>query len=449
MTQAVTDLPLVSAAEALSPALPGTAPWLAELRGRGLAAFRDQGLPGRRTEAWKYSYGSLKVLKGTPYHPSITDDMPALGTIPGGKALNLPDAHTVVFVNGRYDASLSDSAAPPAGLTVTSLAKVLETEPQAVEPRLGRLLPLDGQPFAALATGMLADGLVVRVARGAAVEKPLHVVSIAAPDAEPISFAPRLLVLAEEGSIATIVESHIGTGGDEALANLVTEIEVAEDAVLSHYLLQNQDRATVHLAATQAIVRAKGRYERFALSMGASAARDEVRVELAGEHAEARVNGAYAAGTDQHMDTTCFIDHAVPCTQSQQTYKGVLDGNGRGVFQGRIHIRRDAQKCEGNQLHKALLLSRQAEVDTKPELTIFADDVKCSHGAASGEIDEDALFYLRARGISEEAARALLIEGFLDDVIDGIGSEAVKNAMITHVHAWLEGLGNTAITEVK
>ncbi|MGC2856606.1 Fe-S cluster assembly protein SufD [Novispirillum sp. DQ9] len=426
MAEAVTTLPMSDAAPSGGPA------WLAALRGEGLASYAAQGLPGRRSEAWKYTRIDT-LLKKLALVPA-----PAAAPVQVPEGVLRCDGPRLVLVNGRFAPDLSDLGALPKGVTVQSLADALEADPAAVEPHLGRLQPLDGYPFAALNTGVLGDGLVIRVRDGALVEAPLHVISIAQGESEgggTVAFHPRLLVTVGEGAVATLLESHVGSG--ETLSNTVTEITVGADAVLHHYKVQNEDAAATHLAATQAVVGAKAVYEAFALSFGARLARHDIRVCLDGEGAEARVNGAYAADSGQHMDTSSFIDHALPHCTSAQTYKGVVDGTGRGVFQGRINVRRDAQGTNGHQLHKALLLSRKAEVDTKPELTIYADDVQCSHGATCGELDQDQLFYLRARGLDVAEARGLLIEGFLDDVIDSVSSDAVRQAMRDMVHAWL------------
>jgi len=441
------ELPLLSHADRVTPDLPGQAAWLAELRGRGLARFKEEGLPHRKVEAWKYT--RVDGLAKAGFVPATAAETPPVTAIPAGKTLGLEGAHTIVFVNGRYMPALSDLTAVPAGLQVESLAKVLDSDPDAVSDVLGRLQPLDGYPFAALNTGFLNDGLVVRVQDGATVDTPLHIVSIAAAGDTPVAFNPRLLLLAGKGSRATVVESHVGLPGGATFTNLVREIAVAEKAVLNHYVFQNEEKTATHIAATQVQIAARGAYETFSLSFGAALARADIRVEFTGEEATAKVNGGYAAGEGQHLDTAGVIDHAVPSCTSEQTYRGVLDGNGRGVFQGRANVFRGAQHSDAHQLHKALLLSRKAEVDAKPELMIWADDVQCSHGATAGELDDDALFYLRARGIDDATARALLIEGFLDEVVEGIAVDAVRTAMIAQVHAWLAGRTAKAAAVLK
>ena len=281
---------------------------------------------------------------------------------------------------------------------------------------------------------------MITLAAGAVVERPLHIlhVVVAGEAEQPLAVQPRILVQAGAGSVATLVESHCGLGEAVTLTNGVSELLVDRGATLTHLLFQNESRAATHIWATQAVLQERAVYDSFRLSLGGRMARHDIRLTLAGDHAEGSATGAYAAGEGQHMDTTLYVDHAAPHGVSRQVYKGVLDGSGRGVFQGRIHVQRGAQKTDGHQLHKALLLSRRAEVDVKPELTIYADDVACSHGAAAGELDEDALFYLRARGIAPAEARALLIEGFLDDVVDQVRHEAGREALKARIHHWLE-----------
>lgn len=424
--------PFVRASLEAAAAAPAGTDWLDAVRTDARRAFEAQGLPVRRTETWKYTI--LGALKTAPFAaaPAVS-----LDKAPLDKALEI-DAHRVVLVNGRLAPALSDQGAPQ-GVEIASLADVLRTDPDSVKADLGRLMPSEGHPLAALNTAVLSDGLVVRVKRGTVVERPIHLIHVAAAGDSPAIFHPRLLVQVGDGAVVTLVESHVGLGGAATFANGVTEITLGADAVLTHTILQNEERDAVHLAAIQAHLGEKALYDMFRLSFGARLSRADIRVAFTGPNAEARLNGAYAAGQDQHMDTTGYVDHAVPCCRSENVYKGVLDGNGRGVFQGKIHVARDAQKTDGQQLHKSLLLSREAEIDTKPELEIYADDVKCAHGAAAGALDEDALFYLMARGIAPDDARALLIEGFLDDVIDGVSNDSLRGAMLKRVHAWLEG----------
>jgi Fe-S cluster assembly protein SufD len=256
-------------------------------------------------------------------------------------------------------------------------------------------------------------------------------------DDTPLAFHPRVLILAGRNSHATVVESHVGLGDRPYFSNLVSEVTLREGAVLGHYKLQNEQPGAFHLAATQVRLDSRSTYDGFVLSLGARLSRNEIRAHLGGGEIECRLNGAYAVAGDQHVDNTTFIDHAAPGSRSREVYKGVLDETARGVFQGKILVRPHAQKTDGHQLNRALLLSRGAEVDSKPELEIYADDVKCSHGAAIGEIDEDQLFYLRARGIDRMTARAILVEAFLGEVLDEIRLDAAREAYRGLLAGWL------------
>ncbi|WP_404384897.1 Fe-S cluster assembly protein SufD [Caenispirillum salinarum] len=434
-TNAITPAALSDTLPGAGTALPGgQIAWVRHAREEGAKLWQAHGAPTVKVEQWKYT--NLRDMLKVPFRPARPTHEIGLDTIPAGDALTL-DAHVLVFVNGQFSAEMSDLDALPKGVAVSTLATLLETEPHAVEPFIGRLADAGDLPFAALNQGALEDGFVVRVKTGTTLEKPLHIVQVSAAEDEPTAHQPRNVVVLENGAVATVVESWIGTTSETpTLRNAVTEIHVAPDAVLTHQILQNLPETAYNVAATAVKVEAKGVYDSFVLQVGGKLSRHDLRVELAGRHAECRLNGAYGASGTQHMDTTSFIDHAAPECTSNEIYKGVLAGKSRGVFQGKILVRREAQQTDGNQLHKALLLERGAEVDTKPELEIYADDVTCSHGATTGELDPVALFYLRSRGIDPETARMLLIEGFLDDVVERIPGEANREAFKEVIHRW-------------
>ncbi|WP_019645939.1 Fe-S cluster assembly protein SufD [Novispirillum itersonii] len=433
----MTALSLVTVTEAAQAATPLTDAALTALRNEGLTAFTAHGLPTRTHERWKYTRVSPLAEVSFIAAPA-TGDADVVRTAEG-QALDVPGALRLVLVNGRLRTDLSDAAAlTQAGISVQTLSDAIAADAAAVRSGLGQALALADNPFVALNTAALSDGLVIRVAATTQASTPLHLLWITAPTAgAAVLVQPRLLVEIGRGAALTLIESQTGRDGD-SLTNRVSDITLADDARLTHISLHNDSRQARLLTALQARIQRGAVYDGFALTLGGALVRADLRVELLGPGAEARLNGAYAAGTGQHVDTTSFIDHAAPHCTSAQTLKGVLDGTGRGVFQGRVNVRRVAQKTDGHQLHKALLLSRGAEVDTKPELTIFADDVKCSHGAATGELDEDALFYLRARGLDADTARSLLIEGFLDDVVELVADEPLRDALTAKIHQWLE-----------
>jgi Fe-S cluster assembly protein SufD len=407
--------------------------WLADLRQAGLDIYKKKGLPTRKVEAWRYT--NLGGLAKTEFSPAALDVTVAADKLPCAAALSL-DALTLVFVNGRFDPELSDLGSPPKGLRVESLSKVLQTEPEVIEPLLGKLAGLDDLPLAALNTGLLTDGLFVKLAKDTQLDKALHVVSVASGGGAPAAFHPRNLIVLEAGAQATIVESHVGLADFATFENSVTEVTLGAGAELRHYRLLNGPDNAYNVGVTLADVAENARYESFTLAIGGALSRNEVRVTLSGEGSHASVNGSYAVRAGQHVDNTILVDHAVPRATSGQLFKGVLDETGKAVFQGKVLVRKDAQGTDGQQLHKALLLSRGAEVDTKPELEIYADDVKCSHGATVGEMDADQLFYLMARGIDEETALALLVEAFVEDVVQEISDEVAREAFIHKVRDW-------------
>ncbi|MBB4265355.1 Fe-S cluster assembly protein SufD [Roseospira visakhapatnamensis] len=404
--------------------------WLADLRRAGLSVYRGQGLPTVRVEAWKYT--SLAGLRKIDH---VRDD----GTLGlsdwGGRgALDLPDAHTVTLVNGR---PVGVPDALPVGVRVASLAHLLETEPDLLTPYLGRGADLSDTPMGALNAALMADGLVVLVAPGVALDRPLHMISVTEAPDHARHIHPRHLVVLGAGADATLVESRVtAPGAAPTLTNMVTDMVVGERARLRHLSLANGGAEAVDLGLTTVTVGAEAAYDAFTLTLGGRLVRHEGCVRLAGAGAETRLRGAYGVREAQHVDTTLRVDHAVADTTSDQVFKGVVDAGGRGVFQGKTLVRRDAQRSDGGQLHKALVLSRDAEVYTKPELEIYADDVKCGHGATVGELDADQLFYLMARGITEADARALLVEAFLDDVVEAVPEGALRDAFLDAVRAW-------------
>jgi Fe-S cluster assembly protein SufD len=425
--------PFADRLDAAAAGLPGNGrPWLDRLRAEARAAYLDAGLPGPKVEAWKYT--NLNRLRRTGF---AADAMPAtkVDTVPVGNALPMA-AHMAVLVNGRFRPDLSSLPDAEDGVDVIDFADALQREPSLLEHRFGQIAR-PHLPLVALNTALAADGLVIRFRKGKTAETPVHIVSIGAASGEPVMFQPRLLIVAEEGSHGTILESHVAAGDGVYFSNAVTEIALEPGAVLRHYKLQNEHPSSFHLATSKAELPERSQYESFVLQVGGRLARNEIHAHIGGRRVECRLGGTYLLRGEQHADNTTFIDHAAPESISRELYKGVLDGTSRGVFQGKILVRRDAQKTDGHQLNKALLLSRGAEIDSKPELEIYADDVKCSHGATAGEIDDDALFYLRSRGIDADQARGLLIDAFVGEAIEQIGHEPSRAAFRQVVDGWL------------
>ena len=417
--------------------LPGDGlPWLDALRdeGRRLSA---NGLPSTRTEAWKYT--SLAPLTELVFpHPAITEAhvLPAdLG--PG--ALDGLEGPSLVFVNGRLSSGHSRLDGLPGGLRVRGLAQGLADDPAGVEALIGNAESLNGDLMAAFNAAFAADGCIVETAPGTTVEEPVRLRFVAAPGGAPLAYHPRVVVRLGAGSSLTLIESHEGPAGAPTWSNPLVDVQVGEGARLSHVKLQIEGEGAYHTALAKVVLAGEARYESHLLALGARLARHEIHVRFDGEGANCQLRGGYMARGGQHVDNTTVIDHAVPHCESREVYKGVLDDTARGVFQGKIIVRQDAQKTDGHQLNRTLLLSRKAEIDTKPELEIYADDVKCSHGATAGEPEADQLFYLRSRGLDHRTALALIVEGFMGEQLEEIGHEPARAVMAERVAAWIDG----------
>jgi len=432
----MTDLPLLSDLNAMGESLPGAGlGWLADLRRHGLDRYEGLGLPTTKVEEWKYT--NLRPLAAAGFSiaraPSgtMSKDVPDLGLADG--------ALRVVLVNGHVDDGLSELTDLPDGLALLPFERAVAQCPEIVERHLGKVARLDRKALVALNTAHLDGGLVLHVAAGTRIERPVHLAFVGQAGSEHLAWQPRLLIVAENDSALTVVETHSGDGA--YFSNGVSEAVVGEGAALRHYKIQDEDRRAFHIAAIEASVAARGLYESFILSTGGALSRNQLGVLFAGEDATCRLNGAYLMRGGQHADTTSVIDHAVPHCTSTEVYKGVLDDKARAVFQAKTIVRKDAQKTDARQLNKTLLLSNRAEIDAKPELEIYADDVLCSHGATAGEIDENALFYLRSRGIDAEDARAMLIDAFVDEALLEISEENLRDVFRATVARWRQGSG--------
>ncbi len=427
--------PFLDQALADSASVPGAkVDWLADLRGRGASIYGDRGLPGRRDEYWRYT--NLNALGKNDFElanggPAV--DVPALPH----RAVAELASYRIVFVNGRLRPDLCVLDDMPDGVLIAGLGDMIAAAPDRLEPVLGQGLDLHEMPLAALNTAFMRDGMVLFVDAGVDVDKPVHLVSITVPGETPLMLQPRHLVVLGDAAKATLIESHIGSDEGAYFNNLVSEISIGEGAELNHYTFQEEGPAAVHIAATALNLAAAATYDGFLLQSGGLIGRVETRAILNGSDADCRLDGIYLGTGEQVLDTTTYVEHVAAGCRSRQVYKGVLDGKARGVFQGKIHVRPDAQQTDGHQLSRALLLSPRAEIDTRPELEIYADDVKCSHGATAGELDAEALFYLMSRGIPAEAARRILIEAFVGEALSEIRLSQVAEDFSAHVRNWL------------
>ena len=406
--------------EGLKDHLPGARkPWLGTLRADAAVHFAARGFPTRRVEQWKYT--DLAAVAQAHFAEPLT-------MVEGALALPVPNApHRAVFVDGRLREDLSTLE----GLAyrVLGLARNLNE----AEPYLGALAKPENEPLAALNTMLFEDGLFIDVPDGVD-GGLLELVSIAVDPGRPFAFHPRHLIRLGAGAKLTLIETATGRG--QCLHNPVFEIEVAEGATLTHGRLLQEEATVFHLSTIYATIAADGIYDNFTVAAGARLTRNEIHAALTGPRAACHMNGAQMAAEGQHVDTTTSLDHAAPDCASRQTYKTVLTGRSRGVFQGKILVRREAQKTDGYQMNQALLLSDDAEIDSKPQLEIYADDVKCSHGATVGALDADSLFYLRARGIPESQAKAMLVEAFLHEAVETVTDETLRGALTRALDAW-------------
>lgn len=395
--------------------------WLLKLQTAGRDIVRTVGLPSGKEEAWRFT--KIQPVLRTQFSPAA----PADGSELHARYTFGDDAGVeVVFVNGQFSPELSRMSALPAGLTVATLADAA-SGPQAaiVQKHLGTLVDLKKHAFAAWNTAELCDGVFVHVRRGATIESPVHFLFLSVGQSSPAVSHPRVLVVAEENSEATFVESYVGDGSPY-LSNSVSEFFIGDAARIDHCKLQQESLKAFHTATMQVQIGKQTQFVSHAISLGAAVSRNDLAVKLAGQGGYATLNGLVLVGGDQHCDNHTLLDHAAPDCPSHELYKHVLSGKATAVFKGQIHVHQIAQKTNAKQSSKALLLSDTAEMNSMPALEIYADDVKCTHGSTTGPIDEDLVFYLRSRGISFESARHLLTYAFAADVTRRIRVEPVR-----------------------
>ena len=395
------------------------AEWAA-LRADAAAHVAARGFPTRRVEAWKYT--DLSPVAQAGFAEPLTAVAGAL-TLPKQRS-----AARAVFVDGRFRADLS--ALDGLAYRAASVAKHLD----ALEGMLGALAPLADHPMTALNTLMFEDGLFLDVPAGVDAGH-LELLSIAVDPGRPFAFHPRHVIRLGAGARLTLLETAMG-GSAQYLHNPVFEIDLAEGAVLTHGRAQQEGEGAFHLSMIHARIAAEARYDTMAVSAGARLTRMEIHAALTGPKASCHMNSAQLAAGRAVVDTTTALDHAAPDCASRQTCKTVLAGQSRGVFQGKILVRREAQKTDGYQMNQALLLSEEAEMDSKPQLEIYADDVKCSHGATIGALDADSLFYLRSRGVPADQARSMLVQAFLHEAFEGLEDDVLREALTAAVDGW-------------
>lgn len=410
----------------------GEPSWLQNVRENSFEQFAQTGFPNVKQEEWKYT--NVTAIAKANFAPLLVGNGTTLtkeGELSSFVYEESRDSR-LVFVNGMFRPELSSLQALPDGVVAIDLREALRGGEYEAIVREYLEHPVLANGFAALNTALFRSGLLLKIPRGISVESPIHLLFVGEAIAEnpPPAVFPRVLVLAEENSSATIIESYVSPADDVVyLTNAIVDLNLSEGARLEHYKIQRESMGAFHVAATRAELGPNAVYNTTTINFGAALSRHDIHVQMDHEGAECSVDGLYMVDGSQHTDTHSVIDHKQPHCTSHQLYKGILDGKSRAVFNGKVFVRHGAQQTDARQTNKNLLLSTDARVDTKPQLEIFADDVKCTHGAAVGQIDEEEKFYLESRGINPTLARNMLTYGFAEEVIERIGIESIRREL--------------------
>jgi Fe-S cluster assembly protein SufD len=423
--------------------------WVGSIRRAGIHRFAELGFPTTKNEEWKYT--NVGPIARTAFQPAAVARMGlgdvALQRLPrGGMARDL-DCVQAVFIDGVYSPGLSSSGTLQAGLKVGSLASALAGNQPGLEAHLARYAGFEDQAFVALNTAFIQDGAFIEISKDVVVDRPIHLLYISTADGQPTVTHPRNLILVGRGSQVNIIETYVGLALSNPaqnskletekpplevesdgvyFTNSVTEVVAGEGAVVDYCKVQQESTKAFHVASLNFQQERSSSVTTHAIAFGSVLDREDVTTVLGGEGAESLLHGLYVISGEQHVDNHTVIDHAKPHCSSRELYKGILDGRSSGVFNGKIIVRKDAQKTDSKQSNKNLLLSEDSVINTKPQLEIYADDVKCTHGATIGQIDQEAVFYLRSRGIGLGEARSLLTQAFASDVVDKIKFEPVR-----------------------
>ena len=413
--------------EWLSAAKSSAPSWLNDLRQDGSASFAALGFPTPHQEEWKYTNvepvvsRQFGIANGEAQSLGISDIL--------SSAFVEADAPRLVFVNGVYAPALSSVPNLPGGVRLTNLSELLRSDDAVLASRIGRYANHRRNAFVALNTAFMGDGAVVIIPPGCRVSKPIYLVYASGAKNRPIMSHPRTLIILGAGSEVHIVESYFGVDGESYFCNAVTELIGEPDSAAHHYRLQREGAAGFHTGTLAAHLDRGCHLTAHAVTLSGALVRNDVHVSLDGEGAECVLNGLYLGDDKQHVDNFTEIEHSKPRATSRELYKGILDGASRGVFNGKIVVHKDAQKSDARQTNRNLLLSADAQVNTKPQLEIHADDVKCSHGSTIGQLDPDALFYLRSRGLGPDEARSLLSFAFASDIVGRMKVAAMRERL--------------------
>jgi len=420
----------------------GEPPWVARLREGAFGWFEESGFPTTDEEDWKYTnVAPVARAAFMPLDAGAAAELESAAVEPFVSAE--ARGSRLVFVDGRFSPELSSLEAIPREVVAEDLGAALAGEHGAVLwEHLGRLSGEGSDAFSALNTAFIGGGAFLRVPAGVEVKSPVQLLFLSTPSASGAAAFPRVLIVAERDSRLDVIETYASLGDAEYFTDAVVEVFVGEGARVTHYKVQDEGARAFHIASTRAELSRGGAYDLTTVTLGARLSRHEIEVTLGGEGAECRVDGLYIVGTGQHTDTHSLIDHRTPNCTSRQNYKGILDGSSRAVFNGRVYVHEGARQTDAEQSNKNLLLSTDARVDTKPQLEIYNDDVKCAHGATVGQLEEEELFYLLSRGLHPDLARNLLTYGFAEEIVGGIKFESIRaqldGAILNRLHARLE-----------
>jgi Fe-S cluster assembly protein SufD len=414
-------------------------PWLRKLREDAFARFCQTGFPTTRDEDWRFT--NVSAIARTAFSLAEKDK----GRVSDSdlKPWRVEAAAAqLVFVDGQFRGDLSALGTLPASVGILSLKEAIAKNPSALEAHVGRYLDIQRDAFSALNTAFIEDGAFVHVARGTALEQPIHLLFVSTAADSPRMVHPRNLLIFEKETQATVIEEYISLGGGTVFCNSATELIAGDNAHVSHYMIEREDKDAFNISTLRIQLGRSTNVASHSLLLGGGLVRNNVHPVLAGEGAECLINGLFVGNGKQHLDNYMHVEHASPHCASRQFYNGILDGHAHGVFHGRIVVHKDAQKTDAKQTNRNLLLSDDAQIDTKPQLEIYADDVKCTHGATIGQIEENALFYLRSRGIDEVSARRFLLMAFAGECLDRMKPGAARDHSERLIHEHLLTIAN-------
>lgn len=411
-------------------------PWLRSLREDAFALFCEVGFPTTHDEDWRFT--NVSSIAKTPF------ELPREGKVSAREVEQFANfGCQLVFVNGRFSAELSSIGRLPAGIKVNGLADEISTNSGAVEAHIGRYLNIHRDAFAALNTAFAEDGAYIHIRKGLVSEEPIYLLFVSTASGQPVMTHPRNLIVIEDEAQATIVEDYVSIGENIAFCNTATELFVGENAVVSHYMIEREHQQTFNISTLRIQQGRSANVSSHSVLLGGGLVRNNVHPVLAGEGTECLINGLFIGNGRQHLDNYMLVEHASPHCGSRQFYNGILDDHAHGVFHGRIIVHKDAQKTDAKQTNRNLLLSDDARIDTKPQLEIYADDVKCTHGATIGQIEENALFYLRSRGIDEISARKLLLLAFANECLVRMAPSTARDHVEKLIHQYLLQIANS------